>query len=124
MTRIRKNPAGSTVILSPPPRVNCAKNRQLVRRPSRWTCAAGVMAIAFASAPAAACSTCFGDPESSMVKGAVMGVYVLVGIVSFVLAGIAGTSLFWLHRSRVVASQDLFAARDTESGPPGARRDQ
>ena len=75
----------------------------------------GLAVIGFTGAPAAACSTCFGDPESSMVKGALMGVYVLVGIVSFVLAGIAGTSLFWLHRSRLVA------AEETDIRPPSGR---
>ncbi len=35
-----------------------------------------------------------------MAKGAVMGVYVMVGVVGFVLAGIAGTSLYWMQRSR------------------------
>jgi len=47
-----------------------------------------------------ACSTCYGDPDSAMAKGAVMGVYVMIGVVSFVLAGIAGTSLYWMQRSR------------------------
>jgi len=49
---------------------------------------------------ASACSVCFGEPDSSMVKGAVMGVYVMVGVVGSVLAGVAGTGLFWLQRSR------------------------
>jgi len=65
-----------------------------------------LFAAAGTCAPAVACSTCFGDPDSEMVKGAVMGVYVLVGVVSFVLAGIAGTGLFWIHRSRIVAAED------------------
>ena len=56
--------------------------------------------VAAMAAPAPACSTCFGDPDSAMAKGALMGVYVMVGVVGFVLAGIAGTGLFWMQRSR------------------------
>ena len=55
---------------------------------------------------ALACAVCFGDPDSPMAKGVVWGVLVLVGIVSFVLAGVAGTALFWLHRSRHLPAQD------------------
>lgn len=49
---------------------------------------------------ALACSTCFGDPESGMAKGAVMGVVTLMAVVVVVLGGVAGTGLFWLQRSR------------------------
>jgi len=46
---------------------------------------------------------CFGDPESPLTQGALMGVYVLVGVVGFVLAGIVGTGAFWIQRSRKLA---------------------
>ncbi len=60
-----------------------------------------ILAITGAMAPtASACSTCFGDPDSAMAKGVVMGVFVMVGVVGFVLAGIAGTGLYWIQRSR------------------------
>ncbi len=52
------------------------------------------------STPVLACSVCFGDPDSSMVKGALAGVIVLVGVVSVVLMGVVGTGLYWNHRSR------------------------
>ena len=78
------------------------------------------LSSALAAAPAFACSTCFGDPDSEMVKGAVMGVYVLVGVVSFVLAGIAGTSLFWIHRSRVAAAEESGEGA-SEASPAGAQ---
>lgn len=61
-----------------------------------FTCAA---VLAF-SAQASACAVCFGDPESDMAKGAVAGVWVLVGVTGFVLTGMAGTSLYWIQRSR------------------------
>ncbi len=59
-----------------------------------------VTAFQWWSSPVLACAVCFGDPESPLTKGALMGVYVLVGVVGFVLAGIAATGLFWVQRSR------------------------
>lgn len=53
-----------------------------------------------ASRDSLACSTCFGDPDSQMVKGAVMGVYVMIGVVSSVLIGFTGAGIFWIRRSR------------------------
>ena len=35
--------------------------------------------------PAQACSVCFGDPNSPLVKGAAMGVLVLAGVIGFFL---------------------------------------
>jgi hypothetical protein len=52
---------------------------------------------------AQACSVCFGDPESPMMKGAVAGVYVMVGFISFLLVCIAGTACFWAVRARRIA---------------------
>ena len=51
-----------------------------------------------------ACSVCFGDSESLMVKGAVVGAYFLVGVIGFVMLSIVGTTLFWAHRSRQLAA--------------------
>lgn len=65
-----------------------------------------VMAALGYASPALACAVCFGDPESPLTKGALMGVYVLVGVVSFVLAGITATGVFWIQRSRRLARQD------------------
>ncbi len=59
-----------------------------------------IAALATSPTSALACATCFGDPESPLTKGALMGVYVLVGVVGFVLAGIAATGLFWIQRSK------------------------
>lgn len=63
------------------------------------------------SDPVLACSTCFGDPDSQMVKGALMGVYVMIGVVGSVLAGFAGTGIYWIQRSRRLA--------DSGEQPPG-----
>ena len=51
-----------------------------------------------------ACAVCFGDPDSAMAKGVVAGVWVLLGVVSFVLVSLAGLGLFWIRRSRVVGA--------------------
>lgn len=51
---------------------------------------------------ASACSVCFGDPDSAMAKGAAAGVLLLAGVAGFVLASVAGTGLFWIHRARVL----------------------
>lgn len=60
-------------------------------------------AMLMAPEVAQACATCFGDPESPMSKGVVAGVYVLIGIVGFVLAGVACTGVFWMHRGRTLS---------------------
>ena len=59
-----------------------------------------LMGCILASPEAFACSVCFGDPESPMSQGVVWGVVAMIGVVGFVLIGVAGTGLFWLHRSR------------------------
>lgn len=50
--------------------------------------------------PALGCSVCSGDAESPMAKGVVAGVFVMVGIVGFVLLGIVGTTCLFFVRSR------------------------
>ena len=64
--------------------------------------------------PALACAVCFGDPDSPLTRGALMGVYVLVGVVSFVLAGIAATSVFWIQRSRRFARRGDWDTMDSQ----------
>ncbi len=53
-----------------------------------------------------ACASCFGDPDSSMAKGVVAGVLVLVAVVGSVLLGVAGTSLRWMQRGRRLAQME------------------
>jgi hypothetical protein len=66
-----------------------------------------VVAVALWQAgPALACAVCFGDPDSPLTKGALMGVYVLVGVVGFVLLSIAATGVYWIQRSRRLTSGD------------------
>ncbi len=59
-----------------------------------------VAVVACMTDRAAACAVCYGDPDSPMAKGVVAGVLTLVGVIGFVLVGIAGTGLFWIQRSR------------------------
>ncbi len=64
--------------------------------PSAGACAGVLLAADRASA----CAVCFGDPETPMAKGVVAGVVVLIAVVGVVLAGIVGTGLCWMQRSR------------------------
>lgn len=71
------------------------------------TCAA----VLLVADRAAACTACFGDPDSPMAKGVVAGVLVLLGVVSFVLLGFVGTGLFWVQRGRRLASGEPSECR-------------
>ena len=62
--------------------------------------AATLLVMGTGAERAMACAVCFGDPSSDMAKGAVAGVLTLLGIISFVLVGVAGTGLYWVRRGR------------------------
>lgn len=51
---------------------------------------------------AMACSVCFGDPNSPMIKGVKMGILLLLSIVGAVLASIAGIAYTWARRARAL----------------------
>ena len=61
-----------------------------------------------------ACAVCFGDPNSPMAKGVAAGVLVLVGVISFVLLGVAGTGIFWIHRGRRQTQIEETAKAESE----------
>ena len=44
-----------------------------------------------------ACAVCFGNPDSDQARGAMMGVYILLGVITFVLCGI-GNFMVQCHR--------------------------
>jgi hypothetical protein len=67
------------------------------------------------AAPIWACAVCFSDPEAPMAHGVVAGVLVLGGIVGFVLIGILGTAMFWVHRSRRLRGAAGVSPRDVTS---------
>ncbi len=47
-----------------------------------------------------ACSVCFGDPASPLSKGAVAGVFFLLGVVVCVLCAVAWTGARWAAREK------------------------
>lgn len=72
---------------------------------------AGLVMHAGAGA-ARACSSCFGDPESNIAKGAVAGVIVLGGVTYLLLMMVAGTGVFWYIRSRRLARAEQGSVGD------------
>lgn len=46
-----------------------------------------------------ACSVCGGDPNSSLTKGALAGVFFLGGVVVCVLGAILATGIVWVRRA-------------------------
>lgn len=55
--------------------------------------------------PAAACSVCFGDPDSNMARSAVIGVLFLAAVIVSVLATIASLAVCWSRRAKLLESQ-------------------
>lgn len=85
----------------------------MIRRAVAALAAIGLSVLAFPST-VTACSVCFGDPESSMAKGAVAGVATLFGVVAFMLCSIAGVALFWVQRGRRMMSGPCAASEPNE----------
>ena len=80
----------------------------------RWLALALLVGLAtlLVAESASACSVCFGDPNSSMVKGVQAGVLVLLGVVGVVLTGLGSLILFWMRRAaNLQAVPVLEAAR-------------
>jgi hypothetical protein len=72
-----------------------------MRRSGRLLNFAGPAAVAaWLALPrlAAACSTCYGNPDSPMVKGMNNAILMLIGVVGVVYVGIG--KLFWDFRKR------------------------
>lgn len=72
---------------------------------TRFRTVAGLTAVwmamqAFSARIALACPACFGAPESPMGAGLDAGVSVLIGVIAFVLVGVVGVGVFFMHRSR------------------------
>ena len=78
--------------------------------------AAALLVMGIGTERAMACAVCFGDPSSDMAKGAVAGVLTLLGIISFVLVGVAGTGLYWVRRGRRIAAEAEAPPSDDENG--------
>ncbi len=50
------------------------------------------------------CAVCFGDPNALTSKALVTSVFVLGGVVTFVLAGIGWTAFVWSRRAKTLGS--------------------
>jgi hypothetical protein len=87
-------------------------------RPARisLTILASLVALLNAN-PVLACSVCYGDPNSTMTKGAQAGVLVLLGVIGVVLIGLASLLLFWMRRAA-----KLKAVEAASQAPPVARQ--
>jgi len=81
----------------------------MARRSHTFNVAALVVPALLYGTPqhAHACAVCFGDPNSPLTKGALWGVAVMAGVIGSVLACIAGTGLYWIHRSRKLRATDV-----------------
>lgn len=69
-----------------------------------------LFALSLAALPqqAAACSVCFGDPNSPAAKGLAMGVIALLGVV---LAVLGGFTAFFIFLARRAAASDPAALK-------------
>ena len=64
----------------------------------------GIIAVSFFSSRSLlACSVCFGDPQSSLSRGVIAGVLVLLGVVTFVLGWIATLIFVWARKARKIS---------------------
>lgn len=57
--------------------------------------------VGFAPQWAAACSVCFGNPESGMTQGMRAGIWVLLGVTGVVLAGFVVFIVYLVRRARM-----------------------
>jgi hypothetical protein len=80
-----------------------------LREALRSAIAAGAIAAVIALASAAdvyACAVCYGDPNSSMTKAMVAGVWVLLGCIAMLLMSFGGLFMYWMQRSKRLRSLD------------------
>ena len=62
--------------------------------------------VALSAKPLLACAVCFGDPDSSMVKGTKAGILVLLVVVYAVVLTMLGIAGCWFVRARRLAAAD------------------
>ncbi|MBI3314215.1 MAG: hypothetical protein HYZ83_08280 [Candidatus Omnitrophica bacterium] len=58
-----------------------------------------------------ACAVCFGDPNSLQSKGVMWGIFVLLGVVGFVLGAILWTAIAWNYRSKHLSNASARAQK-------------
>ena len=54
-----------------------------------------------------ACATCFGNPDSPLVKSANAGIAFLMAVIGTLLMGFAGLFIFWIRRARKLDKSGL-----------------
>jgi hypothetical protein len=60
------------------------------------------------------CASCFGASDSAMAQGMNMGIFALLGVIGFVLAGVVTVAVSLAVRaSRVARAHELRAAAET-----------
>ena len=57
------------------------------------------------------CAVCFGEPDSLMTKGAEAGVWLLLGVIVFVLFSIVTVLFTWSRRAKLIAASEAYEAR-------------
>lgn len=65
-----------------------------------------LLGVLMSAVDAFACSVCYGDPDSPMVKGAEAGVLFLAVVVYGVLMGMGGIGAIWFIRARRLAADN------------------
>jgi len=65
-----------------------------------------VLLVALANPPRAlACAACYGQSDSALAQGMNWGIFTLLGVIGFVLVGVAGFFVFLIRRAAAVAAQ-------------------
>jgi hypothetical protein len=77
---------------------------------TRFAISTATLVMIFGGSSVFACPVCFGAEESSMIDGAKLGVFVLLGITLAVQGGFVGFFLYLRKRAKHVADVEL----DTE----------
>ena len=64
--------------------------------------------LAFVALPSAvlACPVCFGQSDSPMAWGTNMGIFFMLGLTVFVLAGFASFFIYLMRRAKLAAAQE------------------
>ena len=75
-----------------------------------------VLTASLGAQAAQACSVCFGDPNSALVKGAASGILVLFGVICCVLCGFASLGGYWMVRARRLTLEQTTDRRDSSQG--------
>jgi hypothetical protein len=66
---------------------------------SKFALALSALAVLASSPSAHACAACFGRSDSPMAKGMNAGIFVLMGVIGMVLAGVASFFVFLSRRA-------------------------